>query len=136
MGEEFLVSSLPSGEKSIYLSQITVHFLILYLLSMLSRYYVNLWLSEKSSEETRYFYIIEKFLDISERKFPNMILNEILKVLLWCSCFGERTRSCQSLGRAAARGMACEGADRAGARPVGEAVFSRNPQWYAQIGHS
>lgn len=78
MGEEFLVSSLPSGEKSIYLSQITVHFLILYLLSMLSRYYVNLWLSEKSSEETRYFYIIEKFLDISERKFPNMILNEIL----------------------------------------------------------
>lgn len=78
MGEEFLVSSLPSGEKSIYLSQITVHFLILYLLSMLSRYYVNLWLSEKSSEETRYFYIIEKFLEISERKFPNMILNEIL----------------------------------------------------------
>lgn len=78
MGEEFLVSSLPSDEKLIYLSQITVHFLILYLLSMLSRYYVNLWLSEKTSDETRYFYIIEKFLDITERKFPNMILNEIL----------------------------------------------------------
>ena len=78
MGEEFLVSSLQSSENFIYLSQITVHFLILYLLSMLSRYYVNLWLNEKSSEETRYFYIIEKFLDISERKFPNMILNEIL----------------------------------------------------------
>lgn len=78
MGEEFLVSSLQSGENSIYLSQISVHFLILYLLSMLSRYYVNLWLSEKSSDKTRYFYIIEKFLDISERKFPNLILNEIL----------------------------------------------------------
>ena len=78
MGEEFLVSSLQSSENFIYLSQITVHFLILYLLSMLSRYYVNLWLNEKSSDETRYFYIIEKFLDISERKFPNMILNEIL----------------------------------------------------------
>ena len=78
MGEEFLVSSLPIGENSIYLSQISVHFLILYLLSMLSRYYVNLWLSENSSDESRYFYIIEKFLDISERKFPNLILNEIL----------------------------------------------------------
>ena len=55
MGEEFLVSSLQSSENFIYLSQITVHFLILYLLSMLSRYYVNLWLNEKSSEETRYF---------------------------------------------------------------------------------
>lgn len=78
MGEEFLVSSLQSGENSIYLSQISVHFLILYLLSMLSRYYVNLWLGENSSDESRYFYIIEKFLDISERKFPNLILNEIL----------------------------------------------------------
>lgn len=39
MGEEFLVSSLQSGENYIYLSQISVHFLILYLLSMLSRYY-------------------------------------------------------------------------------------------------
>lgn len=78
MGEEFLVSSLQSGENSIYLSQITVHFLILYLLSMLSRYYVNLWLGEESSDESRYFYIIEKFLDISERKFPNLVLNEIL----------------------------------------------------------
>ena len=78
MGEEFLVSSLHVGENFIYLSQISVHFLILYLLSMLSRYYVNLWLSENSSDEDRYFYIIEKFLDISERKFPNLILNEIL----------------------------------------------------------
>ena len=33
-------------------------------------------------------------------------------------------------------GWPVKGADRAGARPVGEAVFSRNPQWYAQIGHS
>ena len=78
MGEEFLVSSLPVGENFIYLSQISVHFLILYLLSMLSRYYVNIWQSENSSDEDRYFYIIEKFLDISERKFPNLILNEIL----------------------------------------------------------
>lgn len=78
MGEEFLVSSLQFGENFIYLSQISIHFLILYLLSMLSRYYVNLWLSESSLDENRYFYIIEKFLDISERKFPNLILNEIL----------------------------------------------------------
>ena len=78
MGEEFLVSSLSVGENFIYLSQISVHFLILYLLSMLSRYYVNIWQSENSSDEDRYFYIIEKFLDISERKFPNLILNEIL----------------------------------------------------------
>jgi len=78
MGEEFLISSLPSGENYIYLSQISVHFLTLYLLSMLSRYYVNLWVGENSSDKSRYFYIIEKFLDISERKFPNLILNEIL----------------------------------------------------------
>lgn len=78
MGEEFLISSLNTGEKFIYLSQIPVHFLILYLLSMMSRYYVNIWLSENTSDESRYFYIIEKFLDISERKFPNLILNEIL----------------------------------------------------------
>lgn len=78
MGEEFLVSSFQSDENSIYLSQISVHFLILYLLSMLSRYYIDIWLSENSSDETRYFYIIEKFLDINERKFPNLILNEIL----------------------------------------------------------
>ena len=77
MGEEFLITSLCSDENNINLSQISVHFLILYLLSMLSRYYINSWLSEKSFDENRYFYIIEKFLEISERKFPNLILNEI-----------------------------------------------------------
>ena len=78
MGEEFLVSSLHSREEYIYLSQISVHFLILYLLSMLSRYYINIWQCENSFDKNRYFYLIEKFLDISERKFPNLILNEIL----------------------------------------------------------
>ncbi len=78
MGEEFFISSLNQDNRFIYFSQITVHFLILYLLSMLSRYYINPWVSENSLDENRYFYIIEKFLDINMRKFPNLILNEIL----------------------------------------------------------
>jgi hypothetical protein len=49
----------------------------MYLLGILSRYTSKKWLELLSGSKTGEIYIIQKFLEVSRRKFPNLILNEL-----------------------------------------------------------
>jgi len=64
---------LASTEKPI--SDINVHFMVMFLLGHIVRYKPPLW---QGILRTRYRSIIDKFIATSERKFPHLILNELL----------------------------------------------------------
>lgn len=75
MGEEYLISSIEKSGNLIYIPEMALHLMILYALSMLSRYHIDLW-SEGSLElEKTEFFLIKHFLRVSIRKFPNLIYN-------------------------------------------------------------
>lgn len=58
------------------ISDINVHFAVMFLLSNIVRYKPPLW---QQIIETTQKSVISKFLSISELKFPNLILNELLQ---------------------------------------------------------
>lgn len=58
------------------ISNINLHFMIMFLLGYIVRYKPPLWLEVL---KTTYKSIIDKFIISSERKFPHIILNELLK---------------------------------------------------------
>lgn len=62
----------------INLPDMAAHLLLLYLLSMLSRYHVKLWGEGSLELESGDFFIIKNFLKVSTRKFPNLVLNQLL----------------------------------------------------------
>jgi len=76
-GEEYLVLPLEKKDKSIFLSELSVHFLIMYLLGMISRYHPKEWGETIEGEKSGEIYIVRKFLETSKRKFPNLILNKL-----------------------------------------------------------
>jgi hypothetical protein len=91
MGEEYLllgikqnrIIDLPDYGKVhlivyINIPEMAVHLMILYLLSMLSRYHIKMWGEGSLELETADFFIIKNFLKVSTRKFPNLILNQLL----------------------------------------------------------
>lgn len=76
-GEEYLILPLRKHDKVLLLPEMSIHFLIMYLLGMVSRYYPKEWgeiIEGKTSGEP---YIIRKFLEIAIRKFPNLVLNSL-----------------------------------------------------------
>lgn len=78
MNEEYLVSCIEKDGNLINLPEITLHLMILYILSMLSRYHIHLW-GERSLElEKGDFYMIKQFLRVSTRKYPNIVLNALM----------------------------------------------------------
>jgi hypothetical protein len=76
-GEEYLVIPLRKDNKDISPPEMSVHFLIMYLLGMLSRYQPKEWGEIIKGEDSGEIYIIRKFLEATTRKFPNLILNEL-----------------------------------------------------------
>lgn len=76
-GEEYLVLPLRKHTRIIALPQMSTHFLIMYLLGMLSRYHLKEWSEIIKGEETGEIYMVQKFLEVTKRKFPNLILNEL-----------------------------------------------------------
>lgn len=76
-GEEYLVLPLKRRIKNVFLLEMSVHFLIMYLLGMISRYHPREWGVTIKGEETGEIYIIQKFLETTTRKFPNLILNKL-----------------------------------------------------------
>lgn len=56
------------------ISDINIHFAVMFILSNVVRYKPPLWLEIL---DTYYKTIITKFIDVSESKFPNLILNEL-----------------------------------------------------------
>lgn len=62
-------------EERLILPEITVHFLIMYILGMLCRYDGDLWGELHFSFYSQDLYLIHEFIHISPRKYPNLILN-------------------------------------------------------------
>jgi hypothetical protein len=76
-GEEHLVLPLNKNGNNVSVPEMSIHFLIMYLLGMLSRYQPEEWGEIIKGEETGEIYIVRKFLETTTRKFPNLILNEL-----------------------------------------------------------
>jgi hypothetical protein len=77
-GEKYLVLPLERNDKKLFLPEMSVHFLIMYLLGMISRYRPKEWGEIIEGTKTGEIYIIQKFLETTTRKFPNLILNKLL----------------------------------------------------------
>jgi len=73
---KFLVLPLRR-QKNFFLPELSTHFLIMYLLGMISRYHLKEWGRIVHGEESGDVYIIRKFLEATTRKFPNLILNKL-----------------------------------------------------------
>ena len=76
-GEEYFLLPLRKGQEDVALPELSSHFLTMYVLGMLSRYEPRKWGEIIKGEESGEIYVIQKFLETTERKFPNMILNEL-----------------------------------------------------------
>jgi hypothetical protein len=75
-GKECLQLSLRN-DCDLYIPEMSVHYLIMYLLGMASRYYPKEWGEITEGKKSGNIYVIKKFLEITERKFPNLILNSL-----------------------------------------------------------
>lgn len=64
-------------QKGLFLPELSTHFLVTYLLGMISRYNLKEWGEIINGEESGDIYIIRKFLEATTRKFPNLILNKL-----------------------------------------------------------
>ncbi|RKD22865.1 hypothetical protein BEP19_11545 [Ammoniphilus oxalaticus] len=58
-----------------FIPEILVHYMLMYTLGMICRYETELWGEMIFSLSSTEMFIIQEFLAINERKFPNMILN-------------------------------------------------------------
>lgn len=76
-GEEYIVLPLKKGTTTVIVPEMSLHYLIAYLLGMFSRYHLKEWAELVKGEKSGEIYIIQSFLDTTKRKFPNMILNEM-----------------------------------------------------------
>jgi len=76
-GEEYLILPLKRHDKNVFLPEMSVHFLIMYLLGMIVRYHLKEMGEIIKDEEKGDIYIVQKFLKITTRKFPNLILNKL-----------------------------------------------------------
>jgi len=76
-GEEYVILPLKRHDKNLLLPEMSVHFLIMYLLGMISRYHPKEWGETAEGEKSGEIYVIQKFLETTTRKFPNLILNKL-----------------------------------------------------------
>jgi len=67
--------------KDINLPEISIHFILMYILGMLCRYESERWGEIVLSSSTSDMFIINDYLNISMRKYPNMILNHLFNEL-------------------------------------------------------
>lgn len=76
-GKEFLQLPLNKQNKDLCLPEMSNHYLIMYLLGMASRYYPKEWGKITEGKTSGDIYVVKKFLEVTERKFPNFILNAL-----------------------------------------------------------
>jgi len=76
-GDKYFVLPLEK-ETVISVPEMSVHYMIMYLLGMLVRYHPEEWGKMIKGEETGEMFILNKFLTVTKRKFPNLVLNELL----------------------------------------------------------
>jgi hypothetical protein len=76
-GEEYIILPLERNGKILTIPEMSSHFLIMYLLGMLSRYQPEEWGKTIRGEASGEIYLVQKLLEITKRKFPNLILNNL-----------------------------------------------------------
>ncbi len=67
--------------QDINLPEISIHFILMYMLGMLCRYESERWGEIVLSSSTSDMFIINDYLNISMRKYPNLILNHLFNEL-------------------------------------------------------
>lgn len=69
--------TLTKETQKLTLPTLTSHFLAMFLLSSIARYKPTKWLQLITGQKSGEIFIVKKFLKISERRFPNLIFNEL-----------------------------------------------------------
>jgi hypothetical protein len=72
-GDQYLTTFLRGD---IWLPELSAHYLLMFALGMLARYHAEVW-AQITMGPSEDMYVINKFLAVSKRKFPNLILNEL-----------------------------------------------------------
>lgn len=80
MGRHYLWTR---AEERLMLPEITIHFLIMYVLGMLCRYDGDLWGEIHFSFYSEDLYLIHEFIHSSPRKYPNLILNHLFNEIYY-----------------------------------------------------
>ncbi len=75
-GDKYFVLPIVK-EDVLLLPEMSVHYLIMYLLGMISRYQPEEWGKVITGEDSGEIYFLKKFLYVTRRKFPNLVLNEL-----------------------------------------------------------
>ncbi|HJV46019.1 MAG TPA: YaaC family protein [Bacillota bacterium] len=70
-GNHYFIDQKPLQQ----VPEIAAHYMLMYILGMLCRYETELWGEIIFSFTSKEMFIINEFLNISQRKFPNLILN-------------------------------------------------------------
>ncbi len=68
-------SFITKPNPTLFMPEILAHYMLMYILGMLCRYETELWGEIVFSFTSTELFMIQEFMNISQRKFPNMILN-------------------------------------------------------------
>ena len=72
----FLITSTSDANK---ISDLNVHFILMFFLCHISRYKAPLWKEIiEGTQKSENIALIEKFIEVSEIKFPKLILDELV----------------------------------------------------------
>lgn len=91
-GQKFFQLGLKKNNKIIQLPQLIILLIGLYVLASLARYYPKIWHPFIKNDSTGERQIIDKFLNISRRYIPNLLLNKLHnKILIFIKTLEEET---------------------------------------------
>lgn len=76
-GENYITLTVEKNGRFLILPEMSAHYLIMFLLGMLSRYQPQEWGRTIKGEVSGEIYLVQKFLEVTKRKFPNLILNNL-----------------------------------------------------------
>lgn len=77
-GEIYFTFPIDVGNNVCAVPEASAHFIVMYCLGMLVRYEPEKWLQIVSGKLSSEINLINRFVEISKRKFPNIILNGLL----------------------------------------------------------
>lgn len=83
LGERYFILSVNKGADYFWLPELSTHYMLMFILSMLVRYEPRVWGECLTNRLSGIPHIIERFLEVSARKFPNIILNEMKNCDYW-----------------------------------------------------
>ena len=83
LGERYFILAIKKGANYLWLPELSSHYVLMFILSMLVRYDSQAWGECLTKRLSSIPHIIEQFLEVSARKFPNLVLNEMKNCDYW-----------------------------------------------------